>query len=87
MLCLDALLLLGMARLIRYLFKRKEEDGVAVAGAGERKSRVSVRLSAREILCNKLYSAAKFATSKSTNGATPQRREFQHFGEKLFFWS
>ena len=37
MLCLDALLLLGMARLIRYLFKRKEEDGVAVAGAGEKK--------------------------------------------------
>jgi len=45
-LCLDALLLLGMARLIRYSFKRKEEDGVAVAGAGKRKSRVSVLLSA-----------------------------------------
>jgi len=45
-LCLDASFLSGMARLIRYLFKRKEEDGVAVAGAGERKSRVSIRLSA-----------------------------------------
>jgi len=47
-LCLDALLLLGMSRLIRYLFKRKEEDGVAVAGAGKRKTRVNVCLSAHK---------------------------------------
>jgi len=47
-LCLDALLLLGMARLIRYSFKRKEEDGVAVVGTGKRKSCVSVHLSACE---------------------------------------
>ena len=87
MLCLDALLLLGMARLIRYLFKRKEEDEVAVASAGKRKTCVIVPVSTCEILCNKLYSAAKFTISKCTNGATPQRRKFQHFGEKLFFWS
>jgi len=41
-LCLEALLLLGMTRLIRYLFKRKEEEGVAVASAGERKSHISI---------------------------------------------
>ena len=49
-LCLDALLLLGMARLIRYLFKRKEEDEVAVAGAGGRKTCVNVCLSAHKCL-------------------------------------
>ena len=47
-LCLDALLLLGMARLIKYLFKRKEEDEVAVAGAGKRKTRVNICLSAHK---------------------------------------
>ena len=45
-LCLDSLLLLGMAKLIRYLFKRKEEDGVAVAGTGKRKTHVNIHLSA-----------------------------------------
>ena len=45
-LCLDVLLLLGMARLIIYLFKRKEEEEVAVAGAGKRKTHVNIRLSA-----------------------------------------
>ena len=45
-LCLDALLLLGMARLIRYLFKRKEEDGVVVVGVGKRKTCVNICLSA-----------------------------------------
>jgi len=39
-----------MARLIRYLFKRKEEDGVVVVGAGKRKTCVNIRLSALKCL-------------------------------------